>query len=39
MKARKLIIFLVMAFALVLFANQTAFAAMKTVKMTVPSCE
>ena len=39
MKARKLIIFLVMACALVLFANQTAFAAIRIVKMTVPSCE
>lgn len=39
MKARKFMIFVVMAGMLVLLARQTAFGAIKIVKFTVPACE
>ncbi len=39
MKSARLTIFLVIACMLVLLASQSAFAAIKIVKFTVPACE
>jgi hypothetical protein len=39
MKGWRLTIFLVMACTLVLLASQTAFAATKIVKFSIPGCE
>ena len=39
MKPLRLTILLIMACTLVLLANQSAFAAIKIVKFTVPACE